>query len=92
MSRRRKRKVYPSDASDEEWAFAKSHLSLLPEKSGQREHALREVFNGLCYVVRSGCPWRWMPGDLPAWEAVYQQARRWLAPTPSRASRWAPNS
>ena len=79
MSHRLKRKEYPSDVSDEEWAFAKPYLSLLPEKSGQRGYALREVFNGLRYVVRSGCPWRWMPGDLPAWEAVYQQARRWLA-------------
>jgi transposase len=79
MSRRLKRKAYPSDVSEEEWAFAKPYLTLLPEGSGQREHDLREVFNALRYVVRSGCPWRWMPGDLPAWEAVYQQARRWLA-------------
>ena len=46
MSRSKKRKAYPSDVSDEEWAFAKPYLSLLPEKSGQREHSLREVFNG----------------------------------------------
>lgn len=44
----------------------------------QREHDLREVFNGLRWVVRTGSPWRYMPHDLPPWEAVYQQTRRWL--------------
>ena len=78
MKRACRRKAYPSDVSDEEWAFAAPYLSLLPEGSGQREHSLREVFNGLRYVVRAGCPWRWLPHDLPPWEAVYQQARRWM--------------
>ena len=73
------RKPYPSDVSDEEWALVAPYLTLLREDAGQREHALREVFNGLRYVVRSGCPWRLMPHDLPPWFAVYQQAQRWLA-------------
>jgi transposase len=47
--------------------------------AGQREHSLREVFNGLRYVIKTGAPWRWMPNDLPPWAAVYQQAQRWLA-------------
>jgi transposase len=33
--------------------------------AGQRAHALREVFNGLRYIVKTGAPWRWMPNDLP---------------------------
>lgn len=73
------RKSYPSDVSDEEWALVAPYLALLPEGSGQREHSLREVFNGLRYVVKTGAPWRWMPNDLPPWAAVYQQAQRWLA-------------
>ena len=72
------RKPYPSDVSDDEWALVAPYLALLPETSGQREHALREVFNGLRYVVRNGIPWRAMPNDLPPWAAVYQQAARWL--------------
>jgi len=72
------RKPYPSDVSDDEWALVAPYLALLPETSGQREHALREVFNGLRYVVRNGIPWRAMPNDLPPWAAVYQQAVRWL--------------
>ncbi len=73
------RKPYPSDVSDEEWALVAPYLALLPEDAGQRDHSLREAFNGLRYVLRSGCPWRLMPHDLPPWAAVYQQAQRWLA-------------
>ena len=73
------RKAYSSDVSDEEWALVAPYLTLLPEDAGQREHGLREVFNGLRHVVRSGIAWRAMPHDLPSWAAVYQQAQRWLA-------------
>src|ERR687898_815749 len=72
------RKPYPSDVCDEEWAFAAPHLALVREDASQREHDLREVLNGLRWVVRTGSPWRYMPHDLPPWEAVYQQTQRWL--------------
>jgi transposase len=49
------------------------------EDAGQREHDLREVFNALRYIVKTGAPWRWMPNDLPPWAAVYQQTQRRLA-------------
>jgi len=72
------RKPYPSDVSDEEWAFVAPYLALLREDAPQRNHELREVFNGLRWIVRTGSAWRYMPHDLPPWEAVYQQMRRWL--------------
>src|SRR4051794_18987622 len=72
------RKPYPSDVSDEEWALAAPYLALLPEDAGQRTHRLREVFDGLRYLVRYGVPWRALPNDLPPWHAVYDQAQRWL--------------
>jgi transposase len=65
--------------SDDEWAFAAPYLALLREDAPQRVHSLREVFNGLRYIVKTGGQWRWMPHDLPPWPVVYQQARRWLA-------------
>ena len=49
------------------------------EDAPQREHDLREVFNAMRWIVRTGSQWRYMPNDLPPWEAVYQQSRRWLA-------------
>ena len=69
---------YPSDVSDAEWAFVVPYLCLLPEDSGQRVYNLRDVFDGLRWIVRSGSPWRYLPKDFPPWEMVYQQSRRWL--------------
>ncbi len=69
---------YPSDVSDAEWAFVAPYLALLPLDTAQRRHDLREVFNALRYLVRSGAPWRMLPNDLPPWEIVYQQTGRWL--------------
>ena len=54
------------------------YLCLLPEDCGQRVHPLREVFNGLRYLVRAGCPWRLIPHNLPPWEMIYQQSQRWI--------------
>ena len=73
-----KRKSYPSDVSDEEWAFCVGYLTLMRESAPQREYPLRELFNGLRWFVRAGCPWRMMPNDLPPWSAVYQQTQRWI--------------
>jgi len=73
------RKAYPSDVSDDEWALVAPYLTLLPEDAGQRAHSLRDVFNGLRYIIKTSAQWRWMPHDLPPWAAVYQQAQRWLA-------------
>ena len=73
------RAAYPSDVSDAEWAFVAPYLTLMTGDAPQRTHPLREVFNGLRYIVRTGARWRWMPHDLPPWEAVYQQAQRWRA-------------
>jgi transposase len=53
-------------------------LTLAPEDAGQRCYELREVFNGLRYLIKCGAPWRWIPHDLPPWIIVYQQTRRWL--------------
>lgn len=73
------RRAYPSDVSDEEWLLVASYLTLMTEDAPQRQHSLRELFNGLRYVLRYGIAWRAMPNDLPPWFAVYQQGQRWLA-------------
>jgi transposase len=73
------RKPYSTDVSDEEWEFVAPYLTLISEDAPQRRHDLREVFNGLRFIVRGGLQWRLMPHDLPPWWVVYQQTQRWLA-------------
>jgi transposase len=72
------RKAYPSDVSDEEWAFVAPYLTLMREDAPQRDYSLREVFNGLRWIIRTGAQWRMMPNDLPPWYTVNQQAQRWV--------------
>jgi transposase len=73
------RTPYPSDVSDEEWSFVAPYLTLLPQDAGQRKYDVREAFNGVRYIVKTGAHWRMMPHDLPPWPLVYQQMRRWMA-------------
>jgi transposase len=75
---KRVRSGYPSDVSDDEWAFVAPYLALCREDAPQRDYALRDVFNAVRYVAKTGSQWRFLPNDLPPWEAVYQQMRRWI--------------
>jgi transposase len=72
------RRSYPSDASDDEWAFVAPYLTLKTEADPRREHSLREAFNGLCYIVRTGMQLRFMSSDLSPSYTVYQQTQRWV--------------
>jgi transposase len=72
------RKPYPTDVTDEEWAFMLPYLTLMREDAPQREHSMRELYNGLRWMVRTGASWRMMPHDLPPWHAIYEQAQRWI--------------
>ena len=71
------RKPYPSDLTDAQWEILAPLLP--PAKPGGRPRSvdLREVLNGVLYVLRSGCPWRMLPHDLPPWQTVYKHFRRW---------------
>jgi transposase len=75
----RTRKSYPSDVSDAEWEFLLPYLTLMRPDAPQREYPLRDVFDAVRYVVKTGCQWDFLPHDFPPHTAVYQQARRWAA-------------
>ena len=75
---KRVRSGYPSNVTDDEWAFVAPYLALCRDDAAQRDYPLRDVFNGLRYIARTGSQWRFMPNDLPPWEVVYQQMRRWI--------------
>ena len=68
---------YPSDVSDDEWAFVAPYLALMREDAPQRDYPLRDLFNALRYLAHTGCPWRYLPHDLPPWATAYQQWTRW---------------
>ena len=72
------RKAYLSDVTDGEWEFCAPYLTLMKEDALQRDYPLREVFNGLRWFVRAGCPWRLTPNDLPPWYVIHQQTQRWI--------------
>ncbi len=71
------RNTYPSDLTDEQWRLIEPLLP--PEKEGgrPREVDLREVTNGIFYLVKTGIPWRYMPHDLPPWGTVHFFYRQW---------------
>ena len=73
------RKPYPSDVSDEERAFVAPYPTPMGPDAPQRRHSPREVYDALRWIVRTGSPWRYLPGDPPPWAAVHQQAQRWIA-------------
>jgi transposase len=78
METKPSRKPYPSDVTDEEWAFAAPYLTLMRPDAPQRVHDPREVYNAVRWIVRAGAPWRMLPTNFPPWEAVYQQTQRWI--------------
>jgi transposase len=72
------RRGYPSDVTDEEWAFVVPYLTLCREDAPQRTYDLREVFNAVRWMIKTGAPWRYIPDHFPPWAACYQQAQRWI--------------
>ncbi len=72
-----KRKVYPSDLTDAEWAILEPLIPAISPLAVRVEYSRREIVNGILYVRRLGCPWRLVPHDLPAWGALYYYFRTW---------------
>ena len=75
------RKAYPSDVRDDAWAFVAPYWPLMAEDAPQRNPPLREICTGLRGIAWAGALWRMRPNDLPPWEAVDHQTRRWRRAT-----------
>jgi putative transposase len=73
----RKRKPYPTDLTDEQWAVLAPRLPATKSRGVPRSVDVREIINALLYLARSGCQWRMLPHDLPAWQTVYQYFSHW---------------
>jgi len=71
----RKANRYQTDVTDEEWRVIEPHLPAAKGTGRPRAWPMREIINGIFYVMRAGCPWRLLPSDLPPWNTIY----RWFA-------------
>lgn len=68
---------YPSDLSNAEWECLQRYLPALPKCGRPRTHPLRTILNAIFYLLRTGCPWRYLPSNFPPWQTVFYHFRRW---------------
>jgi len=73
----RKTKRYPSDLTDEEWKLVEPLIPPAKRGGDRRTVNLREVVNGLMYVLSTGCQWRAIPKDLPPRSTVHGYFDLW---------------
>ncbi len=69
--------TYPSNLSDAEWECLQQHFPSRQTCGRPQTHSLREICNAIFYVLRTGCPWCYLPANFPPWQAVYYHFRRW---------------
>jgi len=68
---------YPTDLNDTQWSKIRPYLPAEAQTGRPREHGWRMILNGIFYILQSGCSWRVLPHDLPAWQTVYHYFRLW---------------
>src|SRR6266480_4934429 len=68
--------TYPSTLSDAEWECLRQYLPSESSRGRPRTHSLREICNAIFYVLRTGCPWRYLPCNFPPWQTVFYHFRR----------------
>lgn len=71
------RKQYSSDMSDGEWRVLRHVVPVNTGPGRKMALPLREVLNAIFYILRTGCQWRDMPGELPNWQSVYYHYYKW---------------
>ena len=65
--------IYPSDLTDCQWQFIEKIMS----DKRKRKKSLRTVWNGILYLLVSGCQWRMLPKEYGPWESIYYYYRKW---------------
>ena len=66
-------KAYPTNMTDSQWSAI---LVILNDKR-KRKHSLREIFDAIFYMLKTGCQWRMLPNDFPKWQLVYYYFNKW---------------
>ncbi|HEY1054847.1 MAG TPA: IS5 family transposase [Emticicia sp.] len=72
---KQKREMYSSDLSDAQWQYIQKTLNYTKRK---RKYSLRQIWNAILYVIKTGCQWRMLPNDFPKWQIVYYYFRKWV--------------
>jgi len=67
---------YDTNLTDAQWAYLKPMLPK-PAKRGRPPIDRRRILEAVCYIVKCGCPWRYLPADFPCWKTVYHVFRQW---------------
>ena len=73
----RDRRRYASTMTDKEWAVILPYLPPDKPTGRPRKHSLRQIINGIFYLLQSGCQWDMLPKDFPPWQTVYRYFRDW---------------
>jgi transposase len=77
MPRRARRRAYPSDLTDAQWAAIAPMIPDAAPGGRPRKVDKRQIVEAILYVLRAGCAWRLLPHDFPPWQTVYYYLRRW---------------
>ena len=65
---------YPTNLTENRWQVIEK---ISDDKKRKRKHSLREIFNAICYLLKTGCQWRMLPLDFPGWQLVYYYYSQW---------------
>src|SRR3981081_2746469 len=68
---------YPSDLTDAQWALIEPHTPPVQPGGRPRKTDMRDVLDAVLYILRTGCQWRYLPGDLPPRSTVWRYFDRW---------------
>jgi len=69
---------YPSDLTDEEWAFVEPLIPPAKRGGNKRSVDIRDIVNGILYVLSTGCQWRAIPKDFGKKSTIYDYFQRWV--------------
>src|SRR5271165_4350018 len=68
---------YPSDLTDDEWAYVEPLIPPAKRGGGKRRTDMRAVMNGVMYILSTGCQWRYIPKDFPPRSTLHDYFTWW---------------
>ena len=71
------KQIYDSDLTEEEWEYMKPMLVMKKRRGSKSRVNLRQVINGIFYLLRTGCQWRMIPKEYGKWGMIYGYFQRW---------------